>query len=75
MLHHFAAARTSTSIISEPLVSRTTGMRSIMLARGVYGPAGQFVGVVVATVPLSAFDDFYASITLPTNASFMLAAA
>ena len=43
-----------------------------MLARGVYGPAGQFVGVVVATLPLSAFADFFASITLPTDASFML---
>ena len=73
VLHHFATAQDLHLYISEPLVSRTTGLRSLMLARGVYGPAGQFVGVVVATLPLSAFADFFASITLPTVASFMLA--
>ena len=58
LLHHFTAARDLHLYISEPLISRATGLRSTSSARGVYGPAGQFVGVVVATLPLSAFGDF-----------------
>jgi PAS domain-containing protein len=70
---HFAAVRDTHLFISEPVMPRSSGEWSVMLARGIYGPAGQYVGVVLATLPLYVFSDFYASITLRAEASYLLA--
>jgi len=69
---HFAAVRDTHLFISVPVISRSSGEWSVLLARGIYGPAGQYVATVLAALPLSVFSDFYASITLHTKASFLL---
>jgi signal transduction histidine kinase/DNA-binding response OmpR family regulator len=48
---------------------RGTGDWSIHLARRINGPAGDLVGMVVATVSLKYFDDFYRDIVLAEGSS------
>ncbi len=71
-VRHFAAGRDTELFIGEPIISRATGLWSISLARGIYGQDGQYVGAIVAVLPLTAFTDFYASIDLPNTASILL---
>ncbi|MBS1160884.1 MAG: diguanylate cyclase/phosphodiesterase with sensor(s) [Proteobacteria bacterium] len=51
-------------VISPPLLSRTTGVWVIVLARRLETPAGRFAGVTYATVPLDQFRQMFAALTL-----------
>lgn len=67
--------------VSDPLVSRTTGRRTIVLSRRISTLDGSFGGVVIATIDSESFDNFYnffefgphASITLARNDGIVLA--
>src|SRR5208283_4981671 len=72
-VRHFAITRDAGLFIGEPVVSRGTKAWSINIARGIYGPSGAYLGVIVANLPLYTFANFYASIHLPNNTSVMLA--
>src|SRR5665213_1260269 len=58
--------------ISAPVVSRATGGWTLFLARRVNNPHGEYLGVVLASVPLEVFHDLYRSINLPPSTSLML---
>jgi diguanylate cyclase (GGDEF)-like protein len=69
---HFAERDDPGLFISEPVVSRATGVWTMYLARRVNGPRGVFLGMVLGAVPLTAFSDLYRSIDLPRSESFLL---
>lgn len=69
---HFAAQDDRGLFVSEPVVSRATGVWTLYLVRRVNGPNGEFLGMVMGAVPLSAFSAIYRSINLPRSESFML---
>src|ERR1019366_6875030 len=69
---HFAAADDPGLFISDPAISRTTNVRSIFLVRRVDGPHAEYLGMVLASVPLSVFREVYRSINLPASESLML---
>lgn len=51
-------------VVSPPLLSRTTGVWVIVLARRLATPAGRFAGITYATVPLDQFRQMFAALTL-----------
>ena len=69
---HFATQDDPGLFISEPVVSRATDVWTMFLARRVNGPHGEFLGMVLASMPLKAFHDLYRSINLPPSESLML---
>ncbi len=70
---HFTAQDDPNLFISTPVVNRATYVWSIYLVRRVNGSHGEFLGMVLASVPLKKFADFYQSIHLQRNETFLLA--
>lgn len=70
--HHFATADDRGLFISQPVINRATYVWSIYVARRVDGPHGEFLGMVLGSVPLTVFQDLYRSIGLPDSESLML---
>ncbi len=70
--HHFQSEDDRNLFVSEPVVSRATGLWSLYLVRRVNGPQGEFLGMVLGSVPLSALSAIFQSINLPRGKSFML---
>ena len=70
--HHFATENDRGVFISEPVVNRATYVWSVYMARRVNGPQGQFLGLILASVPLRVFSDLYQSMTLPAGESLAL---
>jgi diguanylate cyclase (GGDEF)-like protein len=61
-----------TSFISEPLRNRGSGTWVICLARKVTGANGEFLGLVVGSMQLKSFEDFFKSIALGDDGSIAL---
>jgi diguanylate cyclase (GGDEF)-like protein/PAS domain S-box-containing protein len=58
--------------ISQPLTSRITGMKTIVLARRLNDPDGQFAGAVYISARYSHFEGVYRAITLLQGQTFSL---
>lgn len=58
--------------ISQPLMSRITGMKTIVLARRLNDPEGNFSGVVYISTRYSHFEGVYRAITLLRGQTFSL---
>jgi diguanylate cyclase (GGDEF)-like protein len=58
--------------ISEPVVSRTTGVQNLYLVHRINGPHGEFLGLVLGSLPLKVFASIYDSINLPRSESIVL---
>ena len=69
---HFATQDDPDLFVSEPVVSRATGVWTLYLVRRVNGPGGAFLGMVLGSVPLTALSEPYRSIKLPRSESFLL---
>ena len=69
---HFQRQDDRGLFISEPVVSRATGVQTLYLVRRVNGPHGEFLGMILGSVPLRVFSEFYRSISMPRSESFML---
>jgi diguanylate cyclase (GGDEF)-like protein len=69
---HFAAEDDHGLFISEPALSRGTGVWNLYLVRRIEGPHHEFLGMVLASVPLTAFRQLYDSIKLLQNESIVL---
>lgn len=69
---HFQQQDDRGLFLNEPVVSRATRLRTLLLVRRVNGPRGEFLGMVLGSVPLRSFSDFYRSISLSRDESFML---
>ena len=61
-----------TTLLSEPVRSRIDGGWSIILARKVSGPTGEFLGVIVGGIQLTHFEKFFASVALGEGASISM---
>jgi signal transduction histidine kinase len=64
---YFQVARNWTSAqpyLSEPVIDRYSGQRTIYLARRLTTPEGRFLGLVVGSIRLSYFERFYSSLEL-----------
>ena len=69
---HFSAHDDRGLFVSEPVVSRATGVWTLYLGRRVNGPRNEFLGIVLGSLPLRVFEDLFRSINLPQGQSFML---
>ena len=69
---HFSAHDDPGLFVSEPVVSRATGAWTLYLVRRVNGPHGDFLGMILGSVPLKVFANLYQSINLPRGESFLL---
>jgi hypothetical protein len=58
--------------ISAPIVSTGSGARSFYLARRIDGSNGDFLGVVLSSIDVHYFEDFYQAINLPDGGSVAL---
>ncbi len=61
---HFASTPDPGPYVSAPEVSRSSGVRSIFLARRITAPDGGFLGVVIAPIPLTYLNAFFAEVGL-----------
>ena len=66
------AGRVSGLYISEPLKSRLTGNPVMIFARPVLDDAGQFLGIVIVSQPLSYFDKVLSEFDLGPNGTLTL---
>ncbi len=69
---HFSTQDDPGLFVSEPVVSRATGEWTLYLSRRVNGPHGEYLGLVLGSLPLMAFHELYNTINLPPSESFML---
>jgi signal transduction histidine kinase/CheY-like chemotaxis protein/HPt (histidine-containing phosphotransfer) domain-containing protein len=69
---HFAAEDDPGLFISQPTINRATHVWSLYLVRRMNGPHGDYLGMVIAAIPLRAFVGLYQSISLPRNESLLL---
>jgi signal transduction histidine kinase len=60
------------SYISRPVRNHGSGTWSIFLARRISGENGEFLGIVLGTIELRYFEDFYAAISLSEGSSIVL---
>lgn len=62
----------SKSFISQPVKNRGSGTWSIFLARRVSGANGEFLGLILGTIELRYFEDFYRAISLGEGSSIAI---
>jgi signal transduction histidine kinase len=60
------------SYISQPVPNRGSGTWSIFLARRVSGTNGEFLGLILGTIELRYFQDFYRAISLGEDSSIVI---
>ena len=58
--------------ISEPVLGRTSGKRSIQFTRRLRGPDGSFAGVIVMSIDPNFIDRFYRAVDIGANGSVVL---
>src|SRR5262249_29642999 len=58
--------------VGVPVVNRFTKAWTIMLARRLNGPHGEFLGVIAGVIETQYFEDFYAAVTQTRGASVTL---
>ena len=61
-----------TSFVSEPIRGRRTGNWTIVFARKITAPNGEFLGVVRGTIDLQYFENFFESVILGEGSSISL---
>src|ERR1019366_8473050 len=61
-----------TSFVSEPIRGRRTGNWTIVFARKITAPNGEFLGVVGGTIDLQYFENFFESVILGEGGSISL---
>ncbi len=71
-MHHFSAENDPSLFVGAPALNRTTNVWTIFVARRVNNRNGEFLGVVLAAIPLQAFTGLYASINTQLHESVML---
>jgi Cache domain len=54
-----------TSFLGMPVKNRTDNVWTIVVARRIGGPGGEFLGAIVATIRTDYLEEFYKAITLP----------
>jgi PAS domain S-box-containing protein len=67
-----ASNRQLTSVLSEPILNRTTGTWSIYLARAFYAPNGELIGVIVGGMERRYFERYFAGIALEPSGAISL---
>jgi diguanylate cyclase (GGDEF)-like protein len=70
---HLSAHAASGLFISAPTRNRVTGSWMIYFSRRITSPRGDFLGLVLAGVPVQYFAEVFRSIDLPRHESFLLA--
>ncbi len=60
----FASDGQQASFVSEPFLNRTVGTRSIIFARRLTGPAGEFLGLISVEMALQHLEELFERITL-----------
>jgi len=68
----FKASPYSHDLLVEPVVSHVTGRWTVILARKVTGPNGEFLGVVVRGVEPANFEKFFATVALDEGAAIAM---
>jgi PAS domain S-box-containing protein len=66
------ANRNLTTILSEPILNRSTGTWSIYLARKLFGAHGEFIGIVVSGMEQKYLERYFSSINLGPGSSISL---
>jgi diguanylate cyclase (GGDEF)-like protein/PAS domain S-box-containing protein len=72
---HFKALKFDaqlTSVVSAPVLNRTTGTWTIYLARKITGPNGEFLGAVIGGLQLQYFERFFGTISLGADSAISL---
>ncbi len=64
-IRYFRLHDASTSFLGMPVKNRTNSGWTIVVARRVSGPGGEFLGTIVATIRTEYLEEFYKAITLP----------
>ncbi|MBR0936651.1 EAL domain-containing protein [Bradyrhizobium jicamae] len=68
----FKASPYSHDLLVEPVVSHVTGRWTVVLARKVSGPNGEFLGVIVRGIGPSNFEKFFATVALGEGAAIAM---
>jgi len=63
---------TDTLFISEPVLGRASGKRSIQFTRRLRGPDGSFAGVIVVSIDPNFIERFYQAVDIGANSSLVL---
>jgi len=58
--------------VSDPVINRGDGVRTVYLARRVNGPDGKFAGLLLGAVDLQYFEDLYRSVSLGRDSTITL---
>src|SRR5215467_2475475 len=66
------ANRNMTTILSEPILNRSTGTWSVYLARKLFGAQGEMIGIVVSGMEQKYFERYFSSINLGPGSSISL---
>ena len=61
-----------TTVLSDPVKSRIAGTWTVKLARKVSAPNGAFLGLIVGTIQLSQFENFFSSVALGEGAAIAM---
>jgi diguanylate cyclase (GGDEF)-like protein/PAS domain S-box-containing protein len=61
-----------TTVLSEPVLNHVTGTWTTVLARRLSGPDGAFLGVVLGSIQLAQFEDFFTSLALGEGAAISI---
>jgi diguanylate cyclase (GGDEF)-like protein len=72
---YFKALKSSpelTTVLSEPVLNHVTGNWTTVLARRLTGPDGAFLGVVLGSIQLAQFEQFFTSLALGEGAAISM---
>jgi diguanylate cyclase (GGDEF)-like protein len=68
----FKAGSNRSPVIIELVESRVAQGRTIVVARRISGPNGQFLGMITRSIPPESFENFFSSVVLPNGAIALL---
>ncbi len=66
------SAPQATTVLSNPVKSRISGDWTIKMARRLSAPNGEFLGLIVGTIQLSQFENFFTSVALGEGAAIAM---
>jgi diguanylate cyclase (GGDEF)-like protein len=72
---YFKALKASPQLataLSEPVLNRLTGTWTTIFARSMIGSKGEFLGIILASIELAQFEDFFTSVALGEGATIMM---
>jgi diguanylate cyclase (GGDEF)-like protein len=70
---HFSTRDDRGLLVSVPTQNRTTGAWTTYFSRRISSPRGDFLGLVIAAVPIQYFAEIFRSVELPRRETFRLA--